>query len=103
MDEVHLSPKISFRQTIGLILTEHVGPVGTSLVLHFSEDYLMANYHCCSRIVCVWDCCGVWVKLSQILAMVALHPLFELFILLCIVTASVITAMKHYDEQYDGM
>lgn len=51
----------------------------------------------CIDIFCVWDCCWVWLKFQEWIAMVVFDPFVELFITLCIVVNTLFMALDHHD------
>lgn len=61
------------------------------------KEKIMA--HCMEgiEIFCVWDCCGPWLKIQELIALLVFDPFVELFITLCIVVNTVFMAMDHHD------
>lgn len=53
------------------------------------------------KVACIWDCCWIWLKVSQLLAYIVFDPFTELFITLCIVVNVVFMALDHYNIDYD--
>ncbi|XP_046749987.1 sodium channel protein para isoform X18 [Diprion similis] len=47
-------------------------------------------------IFCVWDCCWVWLKFQEFVALVVFDPFVELFITLCIVVNTLFMALDHH-------
>lgn len=56
-----------------------------------------------TNILCIWDCCWLWIKVSELLAFIVFDPFTELFITLCIVVNVVFMALDQYDEKYDDI
>jgi len=54
-----------------------------------------------TKVGCIWDCCWLWIKISEILAFCVFDPFTELFITLCIVVNVVFMALDQYDIEYD--
>jgi len=52
-------------------------------------------------IFCVWDCCWLWIKFQEIVALLVFDPFVELFITLCIVVNTLFMALDHYDMNRD--
>ncbi|KAA0200133.1 voltage gated sodium channel [Hyalella azteca] len=48
------------------------------------------------EILCVWDCCWLWLKIQHILGLIVFDPFVELFITLCIVVNTLFMAMDHH-------
>ncbi|CAB4055060.1 SCN2A [Lepeophtheirus salmonis] len=54
------------------------------------------------NIMCIWDCCWLWIKTSQILAFIVFDPFTELFITICIAVNVIFMALDRYDIEYDA-
>ncbi|XP_021933650.1 sodium channel protein para isoform X5 [Zootermopsis nevadensis] len=52
-------------------------------------------------IFCVWDCCWLWLKIQEYVALLVFDPFVELFITLCIVVNTLFMALDHYDMNKD--
>lgn len=52
-------------------------------------------------IFCVWDCCWVWLKFQEFIALIVFDPFVELFITLCIVVNTLFMALDHHDMDKD--
>ncbi|KAJ4441071.1 hypothetical protein ANN_10921 [Periplaneta americana] len=52
-------------------------------------------------IFCVWDCCWLWLKFQEYVALLVFDPFVELFITLCIVVNTLFMALDHYDMNKD--
>ena len=52
---------------------------------------------------CVLDCCGAWIKISEVLSFIVFDPFVELFITLCIAVNVVFMSLDQYSVEYDGM
>lgn len=53
------------------------------------------------NILCIWDCCTLWIKICEVLAYLVFDPFTELFITLCIIVNVCFMALDHYDIDYD--
>ena len=49
------------------------------------------------EILCVWDCCGCYIKLAEFLSFIVFDPFVDLFITLCIVINTAFMALDHHD------
>ena len=56
-----------------------------------------------STVLCVWDCARVWIRFSELLAILVFDAFTELFITLCIAVNVLFMALDHYKIEYDGM
>ena len=54
-----------------------------------------------SKVLCIWDCCTLWIKVSEVLAFLVFDPFTELTITLCILVNVAFMAMDHYMIEYD--
>ncbi len=54
-----------------------------------------------TNVACIWDCCWLWIKISEFLAFVVFDPFTELFITLCIVVNVIFMALDQYSIEYD--
>lgn len=54
-----------------------------------------------SKVLCIWDCCTLWLKVSEVLAYLVFDPFTELFITLCILVNVAFMALDHYSIDYD--
>ena len=54
-----------------------------------------------AKVLCIWDCCTLWLKVSEVLAFLVFDPFTELTITLCIVVNVLFMAMDHYSIEYD--
>lgn len=52
-------------------------------------------------ILCVWDCCQLWLTVQGWVAFVVFDPFVELFITLCIVVNTLFMALDHHDMDKD--
>ncbi|XP_065166084.1 sodium channel protein para isoform X6 [Atheta coriaria] len=52
-------------------------------------------------ILCVWDCCWLWLQLQKYVALIVFDPFVELFITLCIVVNTLFMALDHHDMDKD--
>ena len=53
------------------------------------------------KVLCIWDCCTIWIKTSELFAYLVFDPFTELFITLCIVVNVLFMAADHYNYEYD--
>ena len=49
------------------------------------------------EVMCVWDCCGCYIKLAEFLSFIVFDPFVDLFITLCIVINTAFMALDHHD------
>lgn len=54
------------------------------------------------NVLCIWDCCNIWLKASEVLAFLVFDPFTELTITLCIVVNVIFMALDHYNIDYDA-
>ena len=54
-----------------------------------------------TNVLCIWDCCNIWIKTSELCAYIVFDPFTELFITLCIVVNVVFMGADHYNVDYD--
>ncbi|KAK3879504.1 hypothetical protein Pcinc_015916, partial [Petrolisthes cinctipes] len=47
-------------------------------------------------VLCVWDCCWMWIKFAKFIELIVFDPFVELFITLCIVVNTLFMAMDHH-------
>ncbi|KAG1669531.1 Sodium channel protein para [Nymphon striatum] len=59
-------------------------------------ERLTAQMYRLIDIFCVWDCCWVWLRFQEVIALIVFDPFMELFITLCIVVNTLFLAMDHY-------
>ena len=55
------------------------------------------------KVLCIWDCAGIWIKISEIFSIIVFDAFTEVFITLCILVNVVFMALDHYLIEYDGM
>ena len=65
------------------------------------KDILAEHIKEAIQILCIWDCCSIWIKISELFSYLVFDPFTELFITLCIVVNVVFMAMDHYDIEFD--
>ena len=53
------------------------------------------------KILCIWDCTNIWIKISEVLAFIVFDPFTELIITICIAVNVIFMALDQYDENYD--
>ena len=56
-----------------------------------------------ANVLCIWDCCNIWIKTSELCAYIVFDPFTELFITLCIVVNVVFMGADHYNVDYDDI
>ncbi|XP_032452139.1 voltage-gated sodium channel alpha subunit isoform X9 [Nasonia vitripennis] len=61
------------------------------------KEKALALFLRCIDIFCVWDCCWVWLKFQEYVALLVFDPFVELFITLCIVVNTLFMALDHHD------
>ena len=54
-----------------------------------------------TKVLCIWDCCSIWLKTSEAMAYLVFDPFTELTITLCIVVNVIFMALDHYNIEYD--
>ena len=55
------------------------------------------------NVMCIWDCCWLWLKASEVLAFIVFDPFTELFITLCIAVNVIFMALDQYNIEYDDI
>lgn len=51
----------------------------------------------CLDVLCIWECCGSWLKVQKLIALVVFDPFTELFIILCILINTLFMALDSDD------
>ncbi|XP_059079205.1 sodium channel protein para-like [Tigriopus californicus] len=64
------------------------------------KEAFKTNLEYVISILCIWDCGIVWIKMSEILAIIVFDPFMELFIILCIVVNVLFMTLDHYNIDY---
>ena len=54
-------------------------------------------------ILCICDCCWLWIRCAELLSYLVFDPFCELFITLSTIVNIAFMAMDSYDMEYDGM
>ena len=54
------------------------------------------------KILCIWDCAWIWIRISEVLAIIVFDAFTEVFITLCIVVNIVFMALNEYDVECDN-
>ena len=67
------------------------------------KDVIISYLKTGCDIFCVWDGCGLWLKLSEFFAFLVFDPFIDLFITLCIAVNVVFMSLDQYSTRYDGM
>lgn len=61
------------------------------------RDKYLAYCLSCLDILCIWECCGAWLKIQRIIALVVFDPFAELFIIFCILINTLFMALDSDD------
>lgn len=61
------------------------------------RDKCLAYCLSCLDILCIWECCGAWLKIQKIISIVVFDPFTELFIILCILINTLFMALDSDD------
>lgn len=64
------------------------------------KEAFRTNLEYVISILCIWDCGIVWIKISEILAIIVFDPFMELFIILCIAVNVFFMTLDHYNIDY---
>ncbi|XP_077303682.1 sodium channel protein type 2 subunit alpha-like isoform X1 [Lithobates pipiens] len=54
-----------------------------------------------ARCFLIWDCCGLWLKIKDIVTLVVMDPFVDLAITICIVLNTIFMAMEHANMTKD--
>jgi hypothetical protein len=73
---------------------EDEGPKFKDICAEYTKKFI--------NIFCIWDCCWLWLRVSELLALLVFDPFTELFITLCIIVNVLFMAADHYDIEYDS-
>ncbi len=65
------------------------------------KDTAMRHGFRLANILCVWDCASIWIRTSELFAMIVFDPFTELFITICIIVNVLFMALDHYNVDYD--
>ncbi|KAF2359711.1 Sodium ion transport-associated [Trinorchestia longiramus] len=57
---------------------------------------LVEHGHRLIEMLCVWDCCWLWLKIQHVLELIVFDPFVELFITVCIALNTLFMAMDHH-------
>ncbi|CAG2059875.1 unnamed protein product, partial [Timema podura] len=67
------------------------------------KEKIVAQFFKYIDVFCVWDCCWLWLKIQEYVALIVFDPFVELFITLCIVVNTLFMALDHHvHEQGHG-
>jgi len=55
------------------------------------------------KVLCVWDCSKLWLRISELFSVVVFDAFTELFVTLCVLVNVVFMALDHYTLEHDGM
>lgn len=75
-------------------------PLDDSMIERMSvnmRDKCIAYCLSCLDILCIWECCGAWLKVQKIISIVVFDPFTELFIILCILINTLFMALDSDD------
>lgn len=61
------------------------------------RDKCLACCLSCLDVLCIWECCGSWLRIQKIIALVVFDPFTELFIILCILINTLFMALDSDD------
>ena len=61
------------------------------------RDKCLAYCLSCLDLVCIWECCGAWLRVQRIIALIVFDPFTELFIILCILINTLFMALDSDD------
>lgn len=61
------------------------------------RDKSLAYCLSCLDMLCIWECCGAWLKIQKIISLVVFDPFTELFIILCILINTLFMALDSDD------
>ena len=67
---------------------------------HYKE-IIAEHLNASIKVLCIWDCCHIWIKIAQLFSYLVFDPFTELFITLCIIVNVIFMAMDHYDIEFD--
>lgn len=65
------------------------------------KERLLENTMKIIDIMCVWDCCWLWIQIQKFVALIVFDPFMELFITLCIVVNTLFMALDHHNMDKD--
>ncbi|XP_066584602.1 sodium channel protein para isoform X5 [Prorops nasuta] len=65
------------------------------------KDKMLSAFFRGIDILCVWDCCWVWLEFQKYVSLLVFDPFVELFITLCIVVNTFFMALDHHDMDKD--
>nr|CAD7438987.1 unnamed protein product [Timema bartmani] len=65
------------------------------------KEKIVAQFFKYIDVFCVWDCCWLWLKIQEYVALIVFDPFVELFITLCIVVNTLFMALDHHDMNKD--
>lgn len=57
----------------------------------------------CCDMLCICDCCWLWIRCGELLSYIVFDPFTELFITLSTIVNIAFMSLDHYDMDYDGM
>lgn len=61
------------------------------------RDKCLACCLSCLDVLCIWECCGSWLKIQRLIGLVVFDPFTELFIILCILINTLFMALDSDD------
>lgn len=94
IDQVCERPMSKSTHLSGFDDDEDEGPDYKAIISEYAAE--------AGKVLCIWDCCTLWLKVSEVLAYLVFDPFTELTITLCIVVNVVFMALDHYSLEYDA-
>ena len=55
-----------------------------------------------TKILCIWDCAWIWIRISEVLSFIVFDAFTEVFITLCIIVNIVFMALNQYSIECDN-
>ena len=55
-----------------------------------------------TKILCIWDCAWIWIRVSEVLSFIVFDAFTEVFITLCIIVNIVFMALNEYTLECDN-
>ena len=93
IDQVCERPMSKSTHLSGFDEDEDEGPKYKEIAMEYMKE--------ASKVLCIWDCCTLWLKVSEGMAYLVFDPFTELTITLCIVINVIFMALDHYTIEYD--
>jgi hypothetical protein len=93
IDQVCERPMSKSTHLSGFDEDEEEGPKYKEIIMEYIKET--------ANVLCVWDCCTLWIKISELLSILVFDPFTELTITLCIVVNVGFMTLDHYNIDYD--